>query len=316
MEQGTRTVVVALGGNALARPGEPATISNQFRHTRESLAPIVAFARAGWNIALVHGNGPQVGDELVRNELAQHLVEPLPLGVLVAGTAGWIGYMIQQSLENALQKAGIDRPVVTIVTQTLVDPADPTLTVPTKRIGTPLTAEEAGRLKARGVGVIEDKPGEWRRLTASPRPTGIVEEALVKRLVREGVILVAAGGGGPPVYRDPVKGLEGLDAVVDKDRVSAILARDLDAEVLLILTEADAVYAGWGTPGQTKLSQLSLAEADRMLAAGELEKGSIAPKVEAAAQFVRDGRGRAVIARLSEGLAALEGRAGTTLTRE
>ncbi|HET7040911.1 MAG TPA: carbamate kinase, partial [Gemmatimonadales bacterium] len=117
MEVGSRTVVVALGGNALARPGEPATITNQFRHTRESLEPIVAFAKAGWRIALVHGNGPQVGDELVRNELAAHLVEPLPLGVLVAGTAGWIGYMIQQSLQNALHRAGIDRPVVTVVTQ-------------------------------------------------------------------------------------------------------------------------------------------------------------------------------------------------------
>jgi carbamate kinase len=314
--QGSQTVVVALGGNALARPGEPATISNQFRHTRESLGPIVAFARAGWKIALVHGNGPQVGDELLRNELAAHLAEPLPLGVLVAGTAGWIGYMIQQSLENALQQAGIDRPVVTLVTQTLVDPADPALAEPSKRIGTPLTAEQAARLKGRGVAVLEEKPGVWRRLTSSPLPKGIVEEPLVKRLVAEGVIVVAAGGGGPPVYRDAVKGLEGLDAVVDKDRVSAILARDLGAEVLLILTEADAVYADWGKPTQRKLSRMSLAVAEEMLARGELERGSIAPKVEAAAQFVREGNGRAVIAKLSEGLEALEGRAGTTLTRE
>lgn len=316
MEQGARTVVVALGGNALARPGEPATITNQFRHTRESLEPIVAFAKAGWNVVLVHGNGPQVGDELVRNELAAEVVEPLPLGVLVAGTAGWIGYMIQQSLENALHRAGVDRPVVTLVTQTLVDPADPALREPTKKIGTPLTAAQAEKLRARRVAVVEEKPGVWRRLTSSPRPIGIVEESLVKRLVAEGVIVVAAGGGGPPVYRDPAKGLEGVDAVVDKDRVSAILARDLGAEVFLILTEADAVYADWGKPTQRKLSQLTLAEADRMLGAGELEKGSIAPKVEAAAQFVREGRGRSVIARLSEGLAALEGRAGTTLTRE
>ena len=316
MALGSKTVVVALGGNALARPGEPATITNQFRHTRESLEPIVAFAKAGWKIALVHGNGPQVGDELVRNELAAHLVEPLPLGVLVAGTAGWIGYMIQQSLQNALRRAGIDRPVVTLVTQTLVDPADPALAKPSKRIGTPITAEQAARLKERGGAVLEEGPGRWRRLTASPRPQGIVEEPMVRRLVGEGAIVIAAGGGGPPVYRDPTKGLEGLDAVVDKDRVSAILARDLEAEVFLILTEADAVYADWGRPTQRKLATLSLAEADGMLARGELEQGSIAPKVEAAAQFVREGRGRAVIARLSEGLAALEGRAGTTLTRE
>lgn len=314
MTDGSRTVVVALGGNALARPGEAATIANQFRHTRESLAPIVAFARAGWRVALVHGNGPQVGDELVRNEHAAHLVEPLPLGVLVAGTAGWIGYMIQQSLQNALARAGLDRPVVTLVTQTLVD-ADAAHAEPTKRIGSALTREQAERLRARGVAVREDANGTWHRLTASPRPRGIVEEPLVKRLVDDGVIVVAAGGGGPPVYRDGVLGLEGVDAVVDKDRVAAILARDLGAEVLLILTEADAVYADWGRPGQRKLATLPLAEADRMLVAGELETGSIAPKVEAAAQFVREAGGRAVIARLSEGLAALEGRAGTTITR-
>jgi carbamate kinase len=314
--QGTRTVVVALGGNALARPGEPATITNQFRHTRESLEPIVAFAKAGWNVALVHGNGPQVGDELVRNELAADLVEPLPLGVLVAGTAGWIGYMIQQSLENALRRAGVDRPVGTVVTQTLIDADDPALAQPSKKIGSPITAEQAARLKGRGTAVVEEKPGVWRRLTASPLPKGIVEGKLVRRLVESGVIVVAAGGGGPPVYREPGGALEGVDAVVDKDRVAALLAHDLGAEVLLILTEVDAVYRDWGKPAQQKLSKLTLAEADAMLARGELEKGSIAPKVEAAAQFVRAGGGRSVIATLSEGPAALEGRAGTTITRD
>jgi carbamate kinase len=309
-------VVVALGGNALARPGEPATIANQFRHTRESLEPIVAFAKDGWNIALVHGNGPQVGDELVRNELAAAVVEPLPLGVLVAGTAGWIGYMIQQSLENALRRAKVDRLVVTMVTQTLVDQYDPALSTPSKPIGTTLTVAQADRLKARGFSVREEKPGEWRRLTASPMPLGIIEEPLVKRLVGDGVIVVAAGGGGPPVYRDRSGALEGLDAVVDKDRVCAILARDLRAEVLLILTGVDAVYRDWGRPTQTKLSKMSLAEADQMLASGELEKGSIAPKIEAAAQFVREGGGRSVIATLSEGPAALKGLAGTTITRD
>lgn len=316
MAKGTKTVVVALGGNALAHPGEPATITNQFRHTRESLAPIVAFAKAGWNVALVHGNGPQVGDELVRNELAAHLVEPLPLGVLVAGTAGWIGYMIQQSLENALARGGIDRQVITVVTQTLIDAADPALSQPSKRIGSALTPDQAARLKARGVPVIDEGKGEWRRLTASPMPKGIVEEKLVRKLVEDGVIVVAAGGGGPPVYRDAKGALEGVDAVVDKDRVSAILARDLGAEVLLILTEVDAVYADWGKPTQRKLTNMTLAEAEGMLSRGELQKGSIAPKVEAAAQFARETSGRAVIASLSEGLAALEGRAGTTLTRD
>lgn len=311
-----KTVVVALGGNALARAGEPATITNQFRHTRESLAPIVELARAGWNVAVVHGNGPQIGDELVRNETAAGLVEPLPLGVLVAGTAGWIGYMIQQSLQNALRRAGVDRPVVTLVTQTEVDPADPQLKTPVKRAGHPLDAETARRLEARGVPVKLDADGvHWHRLTASPSPVAVVEAPLVKGLVAQGVIVIAAGGGGPPVYRDGALGLEGLDAVVDKDRVSAVLARDLGAEVLVILTEADAVYRGWGTPAAAPIRTMTLAEADGLLASGTLERGSIAPKVEAGAAFVRAGGERAVIARLSEGLAALEGRTGTTIVR-
>ncbi|HEU4763999.1 MAG TPA: carbamate kinase [Gemmatimonadales bacterium] len=311
------TVVVALGGNALARADEPATIGNQFRHTRESLAPIVELARDGWRIAIVHGNGPQIGDELVRNETATGLVEPLPLGVLVAGTAGWIGYMIQQSLQNALARAGIARPVVTMVTQTEVDPADPQLKVPSKRAGHPLDEATARRLEARGVPVRMEADGKrWYRLTASPLPIGVVEAPLVRRLVAEDVIVVAAGGGGPPVFRDPGLGLEGIDAVVDKDRVAAILARDLGADVLVILTEADAVYRGWGTPGAAPIHRMTLAEADALLASGTLERGSIAPKVEAGAAFVRGGGTRAVIARLSEGLAALEGRVGTTIVRE
>ena len=311
-----KTEVVALGGNALARAGEPASISNQFRHTRESLSPIVELARAGWRIALVHGNGPQIGDELVRNETAVGLVEPLPLGVLVAGTAGWIGYMIQQSLQNALHAAGIDRPVVTLITQTEVDPADPQLHIPVKRAGHPLDADAAHRLEARGVPVKQDADGKhWHRLTVSPVPIGVAEAPLVERLVGEGVIVIAAGGGGPPVYREPAGRLEGVDGVVDKDRVSAVLARDLGAEVLIILADVDAVYRAWGTPTAAPIRTMTLAEADALLASGTLEKGSIAPKVEAGAAFVRAGGARAVIARGSDGQAALEGRTGATIVR-
>lgn len=312
----TRTAVLALGGNALARADEPATIANQFRHARESVAPIVELARDGWHIAIVHGNGPQVGDELVRNELARGAVEPLPLGVLVAGTAGWIGYMLQQSLQNALARAGVDRPVATVVTQTLVDPADPALATPSKPIGHELPPDRAAALAERGVAVGRDGAGHWRRLAASPLPEGIVEAPLVLRLVREGVIVVAAGGGGPPVYRDPALGLEGIDAVVDKDLVAAILARALDAEVLMILTDVDAVYADWGTPAARPLRRLSLAEADALLASGDVAAGSMKPKVQAAAGFVRSGGARAVIARLSDGPAALRGETGTTIVRE
>lgn len=310
-----KTAVIALGGNALARSGEPATITNQFRHTRSSLAPIVELAREGWGIALVHGNGPQVGDELTRNELGQGVVEALPLGVLVAATAGWIGYMIQQSLQNALTSAGIRRDVVTMVTQTLVSPDDPQLKTATKPIGHAVPPERLEKLRASGSPVAQDAKGNWRRMASSPAPLGMIESALVKRLVDEGVIVVAGGGGGPPVYQHPTLGVEGIDAVVDKDRLAAVLASELQADVLMILTDVDAVYADYGKPTARALSRVTLAEADQLIESGQLGNGSMEPKVRAAAEFVRRGGERAVIAHLSSGLAALHGSAGTSIVR-
>jgi carbamate kinase len=310
-----RTAVLALGGNALARAGERPTITNQFRHARESVAPIVELARQGWAIAIVHGNGPQVGDELVRNEVARRVVEPLPLGVLVANTAGWIGYMLQQSLQNALRFGQVQRDVITVITQTRVDPYDPALNLPTKPIGHALPDDLAEQLREAGVAVGRDGAGKWRRLAASPVPLGIVELPLVRRLVGEGVIVVAAGGGGPPVYDHPLLGYEGLDAVVDKDRVAAILARQLEAEVLMILTDVDAVYAGWGTPAARALRRLTLAEVGDLVTSGGVNEGGMRPKVEAAAGFVEASGGRAIIARLNDGPAALRGEAGTTIVR-
>lgn len=310
-----RTAVLALGGNALARSDEPATITNQFRHARESVAPIVELARQGWRIVIVHGNGPQVGDELVRNEAARKIVAPLPLGVLVAETAGWIGYMLQQSLQNALAAARVDREVVTVITQTLVDRHDPALHQPTKPIGHALTPQEAARIREAGRAVGKDGAGKWRRMATSPLPLGVVEFPLVKRLLDLGALVIAAGGGGPPVYLDPLLGLEGLDAVVDKDRVSAILASQLDAEVLMILTNVEAVYEGWGTPQARPIRRMSVEEAESMMAGGSLDAGGMKPKIEAAASFVRRGGARAIIAKLSEGPAALRGETGTTITR-
>jgi carbamate kinase len=310
------TAVLALGGNALAQAGEPPTIANQFRRARQSVGPIVELARQGWRIAIVHGNGPQVGDELVRNEAARRLVEPLPLGVLVAGTAGWIGYMLQQSLQNALATARVERDVITVVTQTLVDRYDPALRQPTKPVGHALSAREAERLREAGRAVGRDGAGAWRRLATSPRPLAIVEFPVVRRLLEADAIVIAAGGGGPPVYDDPLLGLEGVDAVVDKDRVAAILARQLEAEVLMILTNVDAVYHGWGTPASRPIRRMTPAQADELIAGGELDAGGMKPKVEAAAEFVREGGSRAIIARLSDGPAALRGETGTTITRE
>jgi carbamate kinase len=309
------TAVLALGGNALARAGEPATVTNQFRHARESVAPIVDLAKQGWRIAIVHGNGPQVGDELVRNEAARKLAEPLPLGVLVAETAGWIGYMLQQSLQNALAAARVRRDVVTLITQTLVDRYDPALNTPTKPIGHSLTTREAERLREQGRSVGRDGAGEWRRMATSPVPLGVVEFPLIQRLLEQDAVVIAAGGGGPPVYQDPILGLEGVDAVVDKDRVSSILATQLAAEVLMILTNVEAVYEGWGTPKARPVRHMTVDQADQMIAAGALDAGGMKPKMEAATDFVRRGGKRAIIARLSDGPAALRGETGTTITR-
>ncbi len=310
------TLVLALGGNALAPAGERPTIANQFRHTRESLAPVVELARLGWRIAIVHGNGPQVGDSLARNELASAEVEPLPLGVLVAETAGWIGYMIQQSLQNALVRAGVAREVVTVITQTVVRLEDPMLRVPTKPIGHKLTPARRQSLEQRGMPVATDGHGNARRLTASPRPTGIVEKDVVRRLVEAGTICVVAGGGGPPVYADAQLGWEGVDAVVDKDRTAAIIATELDADLLLILTDVDAVYRDWGKPTATALRRLTAAEARALVDSEQLGAGSMRPKLEAALSFVERGGARATIAQLRDGPAAMRGETGTTIVAE
>lgn len=312
----TPTAVIALGGNALAPAGEKSTIYDQFRHTRESLGPIVELAHDGWNVCVVHGNGPQVGDELVRNEIARDAAAPLPLGVLVAATAGWIGYMVQQSIDNALRRARLDRPVVTVITQVQVRADDPALATPAKFIGQPLTPERAEELRREGHAVRPDGRGHLRRVVGSPVPQAIHELSTIRQLVEAGTIVVACGGGGAPIYDDAVKGWEGLDAVVDKDLAAAVLARDLGAQLLLVITDVDAVYADWGTPRQRPLRHLGIREAERLDRAGAFGEGSMAPKIRAAIAFARHTGGRAIITELRRGREAIRGVAGTTITAE
>ena len=305
-----RTIIVALGGNALQPESERGDIHQQFAHTRESLGAIVALARDEWRIAVVHGNGPQIGDELLRNELARAQLPPLPLGVLVAGTAGWIGYMIQQSLQNALERAGVNRPVVTLIAQVLVAAAD-ARAQPSKPVGR-VMEEDRARLLERELGWTVGVAGAgWRRVVPSPNPAAIVETPIIRQLVEQGVIVICLGGGGTPVYRDPVLRLEGVDAVIDKDRAAAVLAGEIGADALLILTNVDGAYRGYGTAAQELLRDLTVSQAEALLRAGEFGSGSMGPKIEAAIGFVRAGGHCAHIARLDRGLEAVRGEAGT-----
>ncbi|MGK2933826.1 MAG: carbamate kinase [Gemmatimonadaceae bacterium] len=306
------TAVIALGGNALSPAGERATAANQFRHTRASLAPIVDLAVEGWNLCIVHGNGPQVGNALLRNEIAAAEVEPLPLGLLVAATAGWIGYMIQQSLGNALRRAGSDRDVVSLITQVEVSPDDPAIANPTKPIGHALGEERARTLERAG-DTIKETDGEYRRVVASPLPLAVHELSVIRQLVERGTIVVACGGGGVPVCRDRKLGLDGVDAVVDKDLAAAALARGLGADLFMILTNVDAVYSNFGTERQQPFAKMTVSDAERLDAAGAFGEGSMAPKVRAAVDYVRHTQGRAIITELSRGRDAVRGEAGTTI---
>jgi carbamate kinase len=310
-------IVVALGGNALAPPGRWVTIHDQFRHTRQSLDVVVDLVKASWRVVIVHGNGPQVGNALLRNELAAHLVEPLPLGILVASTAGWIGYMIQQSLANALRRSGLTEDVITVITQTEVS-AEPDGMRPTKPIGGALTREDVARLRERGISVATDASGRTRRLAPSPAPVDVVEWETVKRLLDAGSIVVAGGGGGTPVRRvGRARGqdrFEGVEAVVDKDLTAALLGARVGADTLLILTNVPAVYRDWGTDRALPIPRMSVDEVDRLLASGTLGTGSMRPKMEAAQRFIRAGGRRVIVSDLAQGMAALQGDAGTTIT--
>ena len=308
------TIVIALGGNALQPENENGDIAQQFAHTRESLGPVVKLAEDGWRIAIVHGNGPQIGDELMRNEEARDHLPPLPLGVLVAGTAGWIGYMIQQSLQNALERDGIQRSVVTVIAQVEVDPTE-AKAEPTKPIGRVMDEKTAHDLAKEMGWTVKPAGSGWRRVVPSPTPIRIVEGNQIRQLVDQGTIVIAAGGGGTPVYRDPVLRMEGVDAVIDKDRAAAVLGKDLGAETLLILTNVDGAYRAFGTPDQERIREMTVDEAETMFRNGEFGSGSMGPKVEAAMSFIRNGGKTAYIARLDQGLEAVQGKAGTAIRK-
>jgi carbamate kinase len=314
MANSTPTAVVALGGNAISRKGEEDTIANQFRHTRESLSAILPLVKRGYNLAVTHGNGPQVGNAILRVELARGKTPILPLGICVADTQGGMGYMIAQSLQNRLLHDGINRPVATILTQVVVDRDDPAFANPTKYIGQFYTEDEAERYaRERSWQVKRDGDRGWRRVVASPRPKSIVEGPVIRAMVQGGAIVIAAGGGGIPVHYEPDGTIEGSDAVIDKDRASAILAKEIGAQEFIILTEVDNVALNFGKPNQQALSRVTIAETKQYLADGHFPAGSMGPKVEAALAFMEDGGEKVIITSIEKAAAALDGNAGTII---
>jgi carbamate kinase len=306
-------VVIALGGNALLRRGAPDTYEEMYAAARTAAERIADVAAAGWEVVVTHGNGPQVGRILMQQEAAAKQVHPMPLDVCGAESQGQIGYLLQLTIGDVFFERGTERPVTTILTLTRVRPQDPAFRNPTKYVGPYLTEAQAHRREEqRGWSVKPDPHGGWRRVVPSPKPYSIVETPVIRQLIADGVIVIAAGGGGVPVIEKGPR-LIGKEGVVDKDLAAAILAREVDAEVLLILTDVRRVQRGFGSLMPEDIERMDLAEARRLLKKGEFGRGSMGPKVEAAVHFVGDGGSRAVIADLAEATEALEGTAGTEI---
>jgi len=308
-------VVVALGGNALQEAGTPATAEAQLEVVRKTAEYLAELSVNGYEMAVVHGNGPQVGRIVLASETAAHVTPAMPFDVCGAMSQGYIGYHIQQALREALRKRGRNIPVVTLVTQVVVDGNDPGFKNPTKPIGPFYTEEEAARIAAeKGYTMKEDAGRGWRRVVASPMPRKIVEISAVKELW-DTTIVVTCGGGGIPVIEKEDGSLEGVAAVIDKDLAAERLAEDVDADILMILTEVEKVSLNFRKPDQKDLTSMTVAEAEQYIKEGHFAPGSMLPKVQAAVMFARSNPGKkAIITSLYKAVEALEGKAGTVIT--
>jgi len=306
--------VITLGGNAILPARGTGTFEEQLSITRATMEPIARLVKEGVTVVLSHGNGPIVGNILIRNEAVRDQIPPMPLDVCGADSEGGIGYMMQQALQNELHRLHLDRMVVTLVTQVVVDERDPAFRRPTKPIG-PFYTQERARTLAREKGwtVVEDAGRGYRRVVPSPKPLEIVEIAAVRKLVGEGMIVIAAGGGGIPVSRQWDGALHGVEAVIDKDLASSLLGRLLGVEMLVIVTGVDRVALHFGKPEQRDLTAASASELERWLGEGHFPPGSMAPKIQASIEFVRNGGSSVVITSPEKVREALEGRAGTKI---
>ncbi len=308
-------IIVSIGGNAIIRRADSGTIEEQFENVRSVCACIARMVRAGGSVIITHGNGPIVGNIMIRNEAVRDRVPPMPLYMCDADSEGGIGFMIQQTLHNEIHRAHKIRDVVTVVTQVVVDGADPAFKNPQKPVGPYYTEEEAERLLRMGWLMARDAVKGYRRVVPSPRPGRIVEAEAIRKICEAGIVVIAAGGGGVPVVEAEDGTLKGVDAVIDKDLATALLARQTGAGLIINLTQVDKVYLNYGKSGQTGLSELTVAQARGYLNEGQFPPGSMGPKIEAAIEFLEGGGKEVVITEPELVEDALEGRAGTRIVR-
>ena len=310
-------ILVSLGGNAILQHGQKGTIDEQTINVQNTAKHLARIIRRGERLAITHGNGPQVGNILLQNEIAKETLPSMPLDVCGAESQGMIGYMLQKAMRTELDNGGPKLPITTLVSQTLVDASDPAFKNPTKPVGPFYSASEASELeRLKGWKMISDSGRGYRRVVPSPTPIDILEKETIIRLYEAGTIVISAGGGGVPVVRDRDGILSGVEAVLDKDRTAALLAKIMGMETLLILTDVERVAINYGKPSQKGLDKMTVQECKKYLAEGQFPSGSMGPKVESAVNFLSNsGAKKAIIASLEMAEEALSGKAGTTITK-
>lgn len=312
-----KTIVVAIGGNAITKENQKGTLQEKVQNIGNCADNIVELLELGYHIVLTHGNGPQVGNILLRVEAAAHTVPPMPLDVCGAESQGQLGYLIQRTLNNKLKAKGINKEVVTILTQVVVEQTDPAFQNPTKPIGPFYTRQEADQLMMEKDLLFKEDSGRgYRRVVSSPKPVDIVEKDIIKNMVSNGQIVIAAGGGGIPVFRDHRGSLTGVEAVIDKDWASAVLAREIEADCLIILTGVEKVAINFGKPEMQWLSKMTLTEAKRYREDRHFPAGSMGPKIDAVIDFVEKTGKRALITALETIGQALKGETGTLIVSD
>ena len=309
-----KTIMIALGGNSLSPKGSSGTVGEQFLFTRRTMDHLSEFIIKDYNLCITHGNGPQVGNELLRMDLTNDLVPPLPLGICVANTQGQIGYMVQQTLQNKLRDLEVDREVVTLVTQVLVDKNDKSIKNPTKFVGSRYTKEEIDKLaKKLNWTVKEQEPGSWRRVVPSPMPKYIMHGKSIKALVDRGTIVVAFGGGGIPVFNNNNGQIEGLDAVIDKDFSAAKMGRIIRAQELWIISDIDYLYSNFGTENARPIKEIGNKELQSLYNQNIFQEGTIKPKIKAALHFLKHHGDKVVITSIDKIKLAIEKKSGTII---